>query len=329
MPINPASKRGSISQGGSVSKPEVLIVGTGPDWYLERIARDFTLHQIVEGNPSLLDRTVADRIEALIGAAPVGVDLMNALPRLRLIANSGAGYEKIDTEAAFHRNIIVTNTPDVTDGCVADMAFGLLLAVTRQIVRGDRFVRASRWLDEGYPLVRRVHGGRMGILGLGRIGLAIAKRAAGFDMPVSYHNRRPRTDVTFKRYGSLTELAAQSDFLVVACPGGPETRHIVNAEVLKALGPDGYIVNISRGAVIDEEALIAALKNGDIAGAGLDVFEDEPNVPDEFMSFDNVVLMPHRGGGTTETWEDACDLIKANLAAFFAGQAPPTPINPR
>ena len=307
-------------------KPEVLYVGDGPSWYLERFAQHFTLRQLADADPAALDPAIANRIQALIAAAPVSATLMDRLPSLRLIANGGAGYEKIDVDAACSRGIAVTNTPNVTDGCVADMVFALLLAVTRNIVAGDRFIRDGRWPNGSFPLVPRVNGKRMGILGLGRIGLAIAKRAQAFDMEVSYCNRRSNKDLPFAFRSSPEALARDCDFLVVACPGGVATHHLVDSNVLAALGPRGVVVNISRGSVIDEQALIEALAQGRIAGAGLDVFEEEPNVPVQLRALDNVVLMPHRGGGTYETWEDACDLVKANLSAFFNGQPLLTPV---
>lgn len=311
-----------------VNKPEVALVGNGPDWYIERYARDFTLYPLKNGDPGTLSPEVAQRVEALISIGPVKKDILDALPSLRLIANAGVGYEKIDVEEATRRGIRITNTPEVTDGCVADMAFGLLLAAARQIVKGDRYVRDGRWGREGdFPLVGRIHGRRMGILGLGRIGQAIAKRAQGFDMEVAYHNRRRVPDSPYAYFDSPRALAAAVDYLVVSCPGGAATRHIVDADTLEALGDKGILVNISRGTIIDEAALISALRDGVIAGAGLDVFEHEPEVPIEMRELDNVVLMPHRGGGTIETWAEACDLVKANLKAFFAGKELLTPIS--
>lgn len=309
-----------------MDKPEVLMVGGGPDWYIERYARAFNLQRVPKPDPAAIDPAVAQRVRAVIAAAPMPAAMIAALPRLEIICNAGAGYEKIDVAAARARGIVVTNTPGVTDGCVADMAMGLLLAAARHIVRGDKYARSGAWSKAAYPLVPRVFGKRMGILGLGSIGLAIARRALAFDMTVSYHNRRPRPDVPYAYRASPAALAAESDFFVVACPGGPATRHIVDAAVLKTLGPKGYVVNISRGSVIDEEALIAALENGTIAGAGLDVLEHEPAVPARLAALDNVVIMPHRGGGTIETWEEVTEAIKANLNAFFAGKKPLTPI---
>jgi hydroxypyruvate reductase len=309
-----------------MSKPELLVIGNRPEWYLDRLRMDFTLHHLANDDPSGLDPALAGRIEAVSSSGVVGRRLIDALPRLGLIANGGAGYEKIDVEALRERGIALTNTPGVTDGCVADMAFALLLAVARHVTRGDRFVREGLWPGREYPLVPRVSGRPMGILGLGSIGRAIARRAAAFDMPIFYHNRRPRSDVPYTYCASLLDLAERVDFLVVACPGGAETRHIVDAAVLAALGPTGIIVNIARGSIIDEQALASALREGRIRGAGLDVFENEPEVPKELLGAQNAVLMPHRGGGTHETWQDACDLVKANILCYFRGEALPTPV---
>ncbi|MCY0150180.1 2-hydroxyacid dehydrogenase [Hoeflea sp. G2-23] len=310
-------------------KPEIVFVGGGPDWYIQRFADDFILHRLHDGDASKLEQDVRERVRAILAAGPVTELLINSLPKLELIVNAGAGYDKIDMDAAIQRSIAVTNTPDVTDACVADLALALILATARDLIAGDRFVRSGRWLQEGYPLVRKVGGRRVGILGMGRIGRAIAKRAAAFDMSIGYHNRRPVPDQTHTYFDSLIKLANWSDILVVACPGGRATYHLIDRAVLEALGSDGIIVNISRGSVIDEQAMINALDEGTIAGAGLDVFEHEPAVPQRLLQMDNVVLMPHRGGGTIETWEDACDLAKANLSAFFAGQPLMTPINAR
>ena len=302
--------------------PSVVLLGSGPDWYVARFQDPaWTLHHLPDGDAAKLPPGVAGQVEAVIASRPVDAGLIAALPQLRLIAIPGAGFERIDLDAARARGVAVVNAPGTTDGCVADMAFALLLAVARRIVTGDRFVREGRWPGGAFPLAPRLHGRRMGILGLGGIGMAIARRAAGFDMPVSYHNRRPRDDVPFAYQSTPRDLAAAVDVLVIACPGGAATRHLVDAEVLEALGPRGILVNIARGTVVDEAALILALENGTIAGAGLDVFEHEPQVPARLLALDNVVLMPHRAGGTVETWEDVCDAAKAALHAHFRGDA--------
>jgi lactate dehydrogenase-like 2-hydroxyacid dehydrogenase len=310
-----------------LAKPEVLFVGSMPEWYEARLADDFTLLKLAAApDKDAFLRDVGPRTVAMIPAGQVDKAMLDRLPKLRCMASPGAGYNHIDIEEAWRRGVVVANTPDITDGCVADMALALLLAAARQIVQGDRFVRSGRWAKESYPLVPRVWGRRMGILGLGRIGKAIAKRAEAFDMTVAYHNRRPRNDVAYTFYASLAELARNSDYLVVACPGGKETHHIVDAEVLRALGKDGIVVNIARGTIIDEPALLKALQGRTIAAAGIDVFEFEPKVPVEFFALDNIVMMPHRGGGTWETWRDSCDLVKENLKAFFRDGKVLTPI---
>ena len=309
-----------------MSKPEIAFVGGGPDWYIQRFADDFLLHRLPDGDASILDEDVRRRIRVLLAAGPVPTTLIEALPRLELIANAGVGYDKIDMEAARARSIAVTNTPEVTDDCVADMALALFLAVARDVLRGDRFVRQGKWSQGSYPLVRKVGGRKLGILGMGQIGRTIAKRAKAFNMTVGYHNRRPLENEEHAYFTSLTDLAAWADVLVVACPGGTATHHLVDRKVLQALGSHGIVVNISRGTVIDEAALIEALEEGVIAGAGLDVFEHEPEVPERLMRLDTVVMMPHRGGGTIETWEDACDLAKENIAAFLDGRPLLTPI---
>ena len=308
-------------------KLEALFIGAMPDWWVERMEKDVTLHHLARAkDKEAMLKELAPRIRVLMAGAAVDDALLAKLPKVELIASMGAGYERIDVAAARRRGMVVTNTPHVTDGCVADMAMALLLAWGRQIVQGDKFVRSGGWLKGSYPLVPRFHGRRMGILGLGRIGLAIARRAAAFDMPIAYHNRRPRTDVPYWYYPSLLDMARDVDILMVATPGGEATHHIVTSEVLKALGPKGVVVNIARGSIIDEPALVRALKDGTIAGAALDVFEFEPKMPEELHTMDNVVLMPHRGGGTYETWEDACDAVKANIRAFYKTGKPLTPV---
>lgn len=305
----------------TTEKPDVVHVGAEVPLCSARYRPHFTLHPWEEG-AGFSGREAT----ALIAKAPVSAQVIAALPKLRHIAVYGVGYDKIDLAAARARGIAVTNTPGPTDGCVADMAFALLLAAARGVVSGDRFVRDGKWMQGAYPLMPRIHSRTMGILGLGRIGLAIARRASAFDMKVLYHNRRPVPDVPYGYRDSVEALARDCDLLVVACPGGEATRHIVNAAVLRALGPTGIVVNIARGTVIDEAALVAALQSRTIAAAGLDVFEHEPQVPAALMACDNAVLMPHRGGGTIETWEECADMVIANLRAHFAGAPLPNPI---
>ncbi len=253
--------------------------------------------------------------------------LIERLPDLRAICSWGVGYETIAVAAAQARGIAVSNTPDVLDDCVADLAWGLLIAAARRTAVGDRYVKTGQWRTIGaFPLSTRVSGKRLGILGLGRIGEAIARRGSGFAMEVRYHNRRERASVPYRYEASLAELARWADFLVVACEGGPATRHLVSAEVLDALGAKGIVVNIARGTVIDQAAMVRALVEGRLGGAGLDVLENEPAVPPELMDMDQVVLMPHVGSATVETRRAMGQLVLDNLASFMAGRGLLTPI---
>ena len=308
------------------SKPTVLHVGSLIELCAERYRPHFSVHEIAPDPPP--DTPLAAEAEALIAAAPISAALIAALPNLRLIAAYGVGVDKIDLAAARARGIAVTNSPGPTDGCVADMAWALLLAAARGVVAGDGFVRAGRWRDGLFPLMPRLHHRRMGILGLGRIGREIARRAAGFDMPISYHNRHPVPDALYAYRDSVHALADEVEVLMVACPGGEGTRNLVDAAVLRALGPRGILVNIARGSIVDEDALVAALETRTIAAAGLDVFAHEPEVPARLIALDTVVLAPHRAGGTIETWQECADMVVANLRAFYAGEPLPTPVDP-
>lgn len=241
-----------------------------------------------------------------------------AMPNLKVISSFGVGTETLPLEAARARGIPVGYTPDVLNSCVADTAFGLVIDVARRFSAADRFVRRGDWLKGQYPLTTSVSGKRLGILGLGRIGQVVARRASGFDMDIRYHNRSENTTVPYAYEPSLTSLAAWADFLVVISAGGPETRHLVNADVLHALGPKGFLINVSRGSVIDEEALIDALEQGLIAGAGLDVYADEPRVPERLLALEQVVLLPHLASATHETRHAMAELVVTNLDAFYA-----------
>ena len=260
-------------------------------------------------------------VTAVVTSATYGAnaELINALPDLKAICSWGVGYETIDVQAAKQRGVQVSNTPDVLTDCVADLAWGLLIAGARHMGQGERFVRAGQWgqVHGGIPLGQRVSGKKLGIIGLGRIGVAIARRGMGFDMDVRYHNRRKRDDVEYGYEASLTDLAKWADFLIVATVGGSSTRHLVNREVLEALGPTGIIVNIARGPVIDETALVTALEAGKLGCAALDVFEHEPKVPEALLKTDRAVLLPHIGSATLETRVAMENLMLENLQAFF------------
>jgi hydroxypyruvate reductase len=295
---------------------------------LERqLAERHEVHRLPPPGPER-DAFLAARgpqFEGLVTSAAGGASaaLLAALPRLRVISSFGVGLDKIDLQAAAQRGIPVGYTPDVLNDCVADVAFALLLAVGRRVVEGDRYVRAGRWAQTppvAFPLGRRVSGARLGIVGLGRIGRTIARRASGFDMDVRYHGRKPVEGVAWHYEPQLAELARWSDFLVVITAGGPATRHLIDETVLDALGTKGFLVNVSRGSVVDEAALVRALQQKRIAGAGLDVFEREPQVPPELFTLDNVVLLPHIASATVQTREAMGQRVLDNLAAFFAGQ---------
>uniref|UniRef100_UPI0040487BAC 2-hydroxyacid dehydrogenase n=1 Tax=Orrella sp. TaxID=1921583 RepID=UPI0040487BAC len=316
-----------------MQKPRILQVGSlggspGADVSLQQNHEIIALWQAADRAACLAQ---AADVEVIVTSAMHGCDrdIIAQLPNLKFICNWGVGYDTIDIEAANARGILVSNTPDVLNDCVADEAWGLLIATARHIAAGDHFVRENRWENkEGMlPLGTRVSGKRLGIVGLGRIGLAIAKRGLGFDMQIGYHNRNKRTDVDYTYLPTLVELAKWSDFLVVATVGGADTRQLVNREVLTALGAKGILVNIARGPVIDETAMTELLKSGALGGAGLDVFENEPKVPDALKQLSNAVLMPHQASATVETREAMFDLVKRNLAAYFAGKPLITPVN--
>lgn len=267
--------------------------------------------------------------DALVTSAQGGASAATiaALPKLRVISSFGVGLDQIDLAAAAQRGIPVGYTPDVLNDCVADLAFGLVLATGRRIPEGDRFVRAGRWEHKPatpFPLGRQVSGANLGIVGLGRIGRTIARRASGFDMDVRYHSRRAVEGVAWTYEPSLLELAKWADFLVVITAGGAGTRHLIDARVLDALGPQGFLVNVSRGTVVDEAALVQALQERRIAGAGLDVYEDEPRVPQALLALDNVVLLPHIASSTVQTREAMAKRVMDNLAAYFAGRPLPS-----
>lgn len=270
----------------------------------------------------------APAIRAIVGNAFAGADaaLIDALPRLEIVASFSVGLDKIDLDKCRERGIRVTNTPDVLTNDVADLAVGLMLAVCRRIPQCDRYVRAGLWKKGDFRLTTRFSGKKVGIIGLGRIGMAIAKRAEAFDCPIAYYSRTKKADSKYTYYPSVIELASNSDILVVACALTEETFHIVNRDVMNALGPKGFLINIGRGPHVDERELVSALVEGRLGGAGLDVFENEPHVPEELFKLDNVVLLPHVGSGTVETRKDMADLVLGNLEAHFSGKPLLTPV---
>ncbi len=264
----------------------------------------------------------------LVTSAMVGAnaELIDALPNLKVIASRGVGFDTIDLAAAARRGILVSNTPDVLNNCVADLAFGALVAVARSLTAADRFLRRGDWSRGRFPMSTSVSGKRLGIFGLGRIGRTIARRASGFDMQIAYTDLRHADDVDYDFRASLLDLAQWSDFLVLSASGGAGTRHVVSAQVLEALGPSGFLVNCARGSLVDEKALVDALTRGVIAGAALDVFEAEPKVPAELIAMENVVLLPHISSSTRETFGAMEALVLENLRSFFSDGTLKTPI---
>jgi hydroxypyruvate reductase len=252
--------------------------------------------------------------------------LMDRLPSLKAICSQGVGYDSIDVEAARARGILVSNTPDVLNDCVADLTLGLMIAVARRMAEGERLVRSGRWPEGELGLGTQVSHKRLGIVGLGRIGKAVARRCIGFGMEVRYHNRKPAEGAAFAYEPTLEGLARWADFLVLTCAGGPATRNLISEAELKALGPEGILINVSRGSVVDEPALIAALQNGVIAGAGLDVYASEPDVPKALIELPNTVLIPHIGSATVETRRAMEDLLFRNVAEFLHAGRLVTPV---
>ncbi|SIO11393.1 2-hydroxyacid dehydrogenase [Vannielia litorea] len=276
-----------------------------------------------EGVPGLSEV----RAIALAGQQKIGEAELELMPKLELIAKFGVGYDSVDVDAASRRNIVVTNTPDVLTDEVADLALGLLIAAVRRIPQAERFLREGRWRNgETFPLSPSLRGLKAGIVGLGRIGEAIAQRLRGMNMEVVYCNRRQKPGCDLEYYADLTQMAADVQVLIVATPGGGETDKLISREVIAALGQHGTLVNIARGTVVDEDALVEALKNGRLLAAGLDVFAKEPKVPDDLLQLDNVVLLPHVGSGAIKTRQDMGDLVFDNLDSWFAGRGAITPV---
>jgi hydroxypyruvate reductase len=310
-------------------KTEILSVSPIYAPSMERLEREFNV--VKAWQPADRNKVLAEagsRIRGIQATGHSGIDdaFLARLPKLEIVSSFGVGYDGIDVAAAKRRKVIVTNTPDVLNDCVADLTIGLMIATARRLCEGDRYVRAGKWLQAPLPLTRKVSGKQLGVLGLGRIGRTIAKRAAAFDMQIAYHSRNRVADVSHRYYERLVDLARDSDFLVVIAPGGAATRHIVNEDVMRALGPKGILINVARGSLVDENALVKCLREGALGGAGLDVFEDEPKVPEALFAMENVVLQPHVGSATHDTRKAMGDLTIDNLLAHFAGKPVLTPV---
>lgn len=282
-----------------------------------------------EADPEKALHTHAHEIKAILscpGPVAVGKKMIEALPNLEIIAQNGVGYDNIDLETAKAHAVAVTNTPGVLTDDTADTALSLMLAVSRRIVEGDMFIRTGKWHGGDLPLSSSVSGKLAGIVGMGRIGQAIARRCAAFNMNIAYHGPRQKNDLPYRYYPDLVTMARDADYLILACKGGAETKNLINRTVLEAMKPRAFLINIARGSVVDQDVLVEKLVNRKIAGAGLDVFAHEPDVPGELKALDNVVLTPHIGSATLETRTKMGQLVLDNLTAHFAGQPLLTPV---
>jgi lactate dehydrogenase-like 2-hydroxyacid dehydrogenase len=292
----------------------------------QALAERYTVHKLHEAaDKDALLAEVRDRVRGIAGGN-AGPELMDKLPKLEIIANFGVGYDSIDTRAARERNIRVTNTPNVLNDAMAEITIGLMVSLARRLPQGDQFVRQGKWKGGAFPLQAELNGKTVGILGLGRIGKEIAVRAQAMRMRVVYHGRHRQPNEPYVYYDKLVDMARDADWLVLIAPGGKSTDKIVDRAVLEALGPEGFLVNMGRGTLIDEPVLVEMLQTGGIAGAALDVFEKEPNVPEALFTLDNVVLSPHQGSATHQTRYKMGALVVQNLEAHFAGEPLPSAV---
>ena len=310
-----------------MTKPAVLLVSRLPEPLAGRLRERFDCHALADVDAAGL-QALAPQLRGMVatGESLVSRALMASLPALEVISVLGVGYDGIDMAAARERGICVTHTPGLSTDDIADFAMALLLTAARQVVNADQFVRRGDWSTGRFPMTRRVSGARLGIVGLGRIGRAVAQRALAFGMEIAYTGRTAKADAPYRWCSDAQTLAASVDFLVVCASGGADTRALVNADVLAALGPSGVLVNIARGSIVDEDALITALRERQILAAGLDVFCHEPHVPPALLALDNVVLTPHMASTTGATVQAMFDLTFANLAAHFDALPVPTPV---
>jgi lactate dehydrogenase-like 2-hydroxyacid dehydrogenase len=314
----------------TTDKPEVMLIGPLKPVVVKGLDAVCTVHKVVAAKDPDAFIAAHSHVRAIAcsdTACKIPGTLMVRFPNLELVSSFGVGYDHMDVKWAAAHNVILTNTPDVLTEEVADTALGLLLCTVREFPQAERFLRAGKWLERGYPLTKATLRNRtVGMVGMGAIGQAIARRLAAFGVPVVYHTRKPRRDVSYLHCPSLIEMARAVDILMVIVPGGAGTANLINAEVLEALGPDGILINMARGSVVDEPALIKALQEKRIMAAGLDVFAKEPDVPQELIAFDNVVLFPHLGSASVYTREKMDQLVVDNIAAWAAGKPPLTPV---
>jgi len=304
-------------------KPDIVLIAQYPPQIMAVLEENFTCHKMYEApDRAAFLASVAGKARGLASTGVHGAprDLILSLPKLEIISGFGVGYDAVDLPTVKDRNIVLTNTPNVLTDCVADLGMTLMLDAARRVPQAERFLRDGQWLKGNYPAGVKVTGKRAGICGLGRIGTALAKRLSGFDMEIMYYDIEPKTNLPYRLMPSLLDLARNSDFFFVACYGGPTTRKLIGEEVLRAIGAKGILVNIARGSIVDEAALVRVLEDKALGAAGLDVFEDEPNVPAKLLTFDNVVLTPHIASNTHETRAAMGKLMCDNLIAYFSGK---------
>jgi lactate dehydrogenase-like 2-hydroxyacid dehydrogenase len=313
------------------NKPDVLLVGSAKPVFLNGLEPAFTVHRLIEAKDrDAFLAAIAGRVRAFAVSytnQKINGEFMQRFPKLEIVSSFGVGYDHIDAKWAAAHGIVVTNTPDVLNEEVADTALGLLLCTAREFPQAERYLRAGKWERQHYPLTRATLRDRtIGMVGMGRIGKAIARRLDAFAVPVVYHSRRPQAGVAYRYYPSLIDMARDADVLLVIVPGGAETRNLIDAKVLDALGQDGILIDVARGSVVDETALIAALREKRILSAWLDVYANEPKVPAELMAMDNVVLFPHLGSATVYTRARMDQLVVDNLLSWASGKGPLTPV---
>src|SRR5499427_3551255 len=313
------------------AKPDIVLLGPPKPVVVDGLAPLFNVHRMPE--PEDRDAFIASLADRVRGFAvtfsniPINGDMMARFPRLEIVSSFGVGYDHVDAKWAGQHGIVATNTPEVLNEEVADTALGLLLCTVREFPQAERFLRAGKWLEKGFPLTKATLRDRtVGMVGMGRIGKAIARRIEAFGVPIVYHSRNPQPGVSYRHYPKLLDMARDVDTLLVIVPGGAATQNMINAEVLAALGPRGILINMARGSVVDEAALIRALRDKTILSAGLDVFQREPEVPDELIAMDHVVLFPHLGSASVATREKMDQLVVDNLVAWAAGKPPLTPV---
>jgi len=315
----------------AADRPDILLIGMAKPTIVGGIEPFATLHKLVEAkDPEAFINDIAPRIRGIAiayTANKLDGAFMSRFPKLEIVSSFGVGYDHVDAKWAGEHGIVVTNTPDVLNEEVADTAIGLLLSTIREFPQADRYLRAGKWLQQGYPLSKATLRERtVGIVGMGRIGKAIARRLEAFGVGIAYHSRNPQPDVSYKYYPKLLDMAHDVDTLMVIVPGGAATKNLINADVLKALGPNGILINMARGSVVDEPALIKALQDRTIMSAGLDVFVNEPHVPQELIEMEHIVLFPHLGSASAATRRAMDLLVVDNLKAWFSGKPPLTPV---